>query len=49
MKLIRVQSMYTLTHMYPMYKDRHMDGGFQEVHEAHQIDQHEQKGVLDAL
>jgi hypothetical protein len=25
MKLIRVQSMYTMTSMYPMYKDRHME------------------------
>jgi hypothetical protein len=24
MKLFRVQSMFTLTHMYPMYKDRHI-------------------------
>jgi hypothetical protein len=25
MKLLRMQSMYTMTSMYPMYKDRHMD------------------------
>jgi hypothetical protein len=25
MKLIRVQSMYTMTLMYHMYKDRHME------------------------
>jgi hypothetical protein len=25
MKLIRVQFMYTMTSMYPMYKDRHME------------------------
>jgi hypothetical protein len=25
MKLFRVQSMYTMTHVYPMSKDRHME------------------------
>jgi hypothetical protein len=25
MKLFRVQSIYTMTPMYPMYKDRHME------------------------
>jgi hypothetical protein len=98
MKLIRVQSIYTMTPMYHMYKDRHMEkfkrvmsyiklvsmnrglfwmhlevhevdqgavhvhddphvphvqgqahGEAQEGHEAHQIDQHEQQVVLDAL
>jgi hypothetical protein len=80
--------MYTMTHMYSMYKDRHMEkfkrvmrhiklismnrrlfwmhlevheviqatcvqgqahGEVQEGHEAHQIDQHKQEIVLDAL
>jgi hypothetical protein len=98
MKLIRMQSMYTMTPMYHMYKDRHMEkfkrvvrliklismssclfwmhlevhevdqgavhvhhdpnvppvqgqahGEVQEGHEAHQIGQHEQEVVLDAL
>jgi hypothetical protein len=98
MTLIRVQSVYTMTPMYHMYKDRHMEkfkrfmrhiklismnrklfwmhlkvheavpgavhvhhdphvphlqgqshGGVQEVYEAHQIDQHEQEVLLDAL
>jgi hypothetical protein len=44
MKLIRVQSMYTMTFMYPMYKDRHMEK-FKRV----TIDQHAQEVVLDAL
>jgi hypothetical protein len=49
MKLIRVLSMYSMTPMYNMYKDRHAHGEVQEGHEAHQIDQHEQEVVLDAL
>jgi hypothetical protein len=98
MKLFRVQSMYTMTPMYHMYKDSHMEeskrfmrhiklikmnsrlflmhlevhevvqgavrvhhdppvphaygqshGEVQEGHDAHQIDQHVQEVVLDAL
>jgi hypothetical protein len=40
--------MYTMTPLDHMYKDSHM-GEVQEGHETHQIDQHEQEVVLDAL
>jgi hypothetical protein len=40
--------MYTMTSMYPMYKDRHMEK-FKRVINAHKIDQHAQEVVLDAL
>jgi hypothetical protein len=39
--------MYTMTPMYHMYKDKYMEKF--KGHEAHQIYQHEQEVVLDAL
>jgi hypothetical protein len=58
MKLIRVQSIYTMTPMYHLYKDMTLHvpnvheqahGEAQEGHQAHQINQHAQEMVLNAL
>jgi hypothetical protein len=48
MKLFRVNFMYTMTSMYPMYKDSHMDN-FKRVIGHIKLNQHAQEVVLDAL
>jgi hypothetical protein len=47
MKLFRVHSMYPMTPMHPMSKDLYIEKCKKIM--RHQIDQHEQEVVVDAL